>query len=58
MRVKRIPPFEKGDPADAWYADAHDEESHDGWEQSIPLEREGFPFDTRSKGNTFWYCYI
>ena len=36
---------------DEWYANAQDEESAEGWEVSIPLEGDGFPFGTESRGS-------
>ena len=51
MRVKRFTLFEQGDPIDQWYADAQDEESPEGWKESIPLESDGFPFLTESRGS-------
>ena len=36
---------------DEWYANAQDGESDEGWEESIPLESDGFPFGTESRGS-------
>ena len=35
---ERFTLFEEGDPMDEWYANAQDEESDDGWEESIALD--------------------
>ena len=51
MRVRRFTLFEQGDPMGEWYANAQDEQSDEGWEESIPLESDGFPFGTESKGS-------
>ena len=43
---------------DEWYANAQDEESDEGWEESIPLESDGFPVGTESRGSVKHFGHL